>query len=114
MIVRAGSAKPWDQGLQPERTALAWRRTALALCAGLVIAARTVAHQVPWLALELPVLALAIGIAVARAAHLRSRRLDTHLRGRASAPGGRLILVACVLTLAFGLAAVWWVLTARE
>ncbi|RRR98477.1 DUF202 domain-containing protein [Glycomyces terrestris] len=103
----------WDRGLQPERTALAWRRTALALCAGLILAARATASQAPWLALELTALAVLGGLALVHWAHRRERRLALHLRSRRPAPpGGRLLLTTCCLTAGLGLVAAAWVIAA--
>lgn len=64
----------FDPGLQPERTALAWRRTGLALLVGSLVAARVLPETLgPWAAL----LGLAGVVAAAVlmcAIHLRYRR----------------------------------------
>lgn len=36
--------RPFDPGLQPERTALAWQRTGLSIALALLVGARLVAH----------------------------------------------------------------------
>ncbi|WP_210480150.1 DUF202 domain-containing protein [Naasia sp. SYSU D00948] len=86
--------RPFDAGLQPERTLLAWRRTALALGVGSVVGAR----------LALPVLgAAAVGIGVAGAASAlvayvlaarRYRRQHRALTAEEELPGGGLALAA--------------------
>jgi uncharacterized membrane protein YidH (DUF202 family) len=83
----------YDAGLQPERTALAWRRTGLALSAGSLIAVR--------------VLATSLG---------HSRTLDALLgrvSGPAKLPSGRLPLAVTVVSVAGGLAALGVVLASR-
>ncbi|WP_431219901.1 DUF202 domain-containing protein [Leifsonia xyli] len=65
---------PFDAGLQPERTALAWRRTSLALLAGSLIAARILPELFgPWSAL----------VGIAGAATAAALLAATHHRYRA-------------------------------
>ncbi|WP_144268065.1 DUF202 domain-containing protein [Demequina sp. NBRC 110055] len=49
------------EGLQPERTALAWRRTILAIAAGTAIAGRYLGAGSTWLGMVLPLGALVGG-----------------------------------------------------
>ncbi|WP_317229859.1 DUF202 domain-containing protein [Clavibacter sp. MX14-G9D] len=106
--------RPYDPGLQPERTALAWRRTALALVVGSLLGLRALPAVlgVPGLALAFVGVALALGVLVT--AHRRYRRVPRTLPTEAAAPaapaeaalpdGGLPALVAA-LTAVAGLAA---------
>jgi putative membrane protein len=79
--------RPWDAGLQPERTELAWRRTVLAVTAGTVVAARYLGAGDTVLGLALPALALVGGALLLHAGTVRFRRLDAALRARHAADG---------------------------
>jgi putative membrane protein len=79
----------WDAGLQPERTALSWRRTGLAMLGGSLLLARALAEvSVP---LALTVGALGIATAVATLIALE-RRYRSHHRRLTSAAGERIPL----------------------
>ncbi|MGO4956514.1 DUF202 domain-containing protein [Luteococcus sp. Sow4_B9] len=96
---------PFDPGLQPERTALSWQRTSLALLVGSLTAARVAMPAAGRWAL----LAGALGCTCALLLMALSRR--RHRRGTASlegpghflATGGWLPLAASLMTLAGGL-----------
>ena len=83
---------PFDPGLQPERTALAWRRTAQSLAVGSLAAGRLLeatARRCSWLLAVIGVvLALGLLLAARRRAVVidRALRADRDLAGR---PGGR-------------------------
>jgi uncharacterized membrane protein YidH (DUF202 family) len=101
----------FDPGMQPERTALAWRRTALAMGAGSLVALR-IFPQILGLWAVLPtVIAFAIAVAVFIAAQLRYRRnhraliADRDPSARVALAGGALIALVAAATLAFALIA---------
>jgi uncharacterized membrane protein YidH (DUF202 family) len=94
--------RPWDAGLQPERTELAWRRTVLAVTAGTVLAGRYLGAGDVVLGLALPVLALVGGVALLHAGTVRFRRLGADLRAAGPTPAepvmpGALMLGAIAL-----------------
>lgn len=104
---------PFDPGLQPERTALAWRRTALALTLGPVAAARVLAPQLGALTAATAVLGLVVGGSLAAAARARYRRTHRALTGEgppAHLPGGGLLLLTATVPFVGGIAAVALVL----
>lgn len=86
--------RPFDAGLQAERTALAWRRTCLALLAGSLVATRILPELFgPWSALLGVAGAVCAGLLLA-AIHRRYRthHRDLHRYGdHTPLAGGRLI-----------------------
>ncbi|MGN8024581.1 YidH family protein [Microbacterium sp. 22242] len=64
----------FDPGLQPERTALAWQRTALALAGGSVVIMRILPGVIGGAALALGFAGLALALGVLAGSHLRYRR----------------------------------------
>jgi uncharacterized membrane protein YidH (DUF202 family) len=101
---------PFDVGLQPERTLLAWRRTALAVAAGSAVVAR-LSMDTSW-----PLLALAgiAGIALAATgyvvASVRYRRTHSALHSGAYRHDSRPIALIGLGTLVLSLVAASWVL----
>jgi len=105
------TARPFDAGLQPERTALAWRRTALALTVGSLLGLRvlpTVLGDGP-AAYAVAGLGVVAAVAVLVGAHRRYRRVHRLLTSsdhdRVPLGGGLLPAAVAALTLAAGVAA---------
>jgi len=99
----------FDPGLQPERTALAWRRTALALTAASLVAVRILPEALgPWAALPAGV-GLVAAVAVLVAAHRRHTRVHRTLvsnnTDRVPLPSGVLPLAVTILVASGGCAA---------
>lgn len=78
-----GTDTPFDPGLQLERTALAWRRTALTCCVGALVAMRVLPARLGPLALLGAAVLAALSAATMIAAH---RRYRAHHRAL-TAPG---------------------------
>lgn len=72
---------PFDSGLQVERTALSWRRTALALTVGPLLAARLLAPEIGALSVLAAAGGVALGGYVAVASSARYRRIHRRLTG---------------------------------
>lgn len=94
--------RPFDEGLQPERTALAWQRTGLSMAVGALVAMRILPELLGVWALLPGAIGLTLAIAVVVAAQVRYGRyhrglIDPGLQPRM--PAGRLMFV-CALTAA--------------
>jgi uncharacterized membrane protein YidH (DUF202 family) len=100
------AARVWDEGLQPERTSLAWERTALALAANAALLARAGGQGVP-AARVLGFVVLGLAGAGFVAARTRYVRRDAALRGEGRAPGHHLLLLVgvTVVTISVGVLA---------
>ncbi|WIB26723.1 DUF202 domain-containing protein [Curtobacterium sp. MCSS17_015] len=99
----------FDPGLQPERTALAWRRTGLAITVAALVAVRILPEVLgPW-AIVPAGLGLAAAVAVLIAAHRRHQAVHRTLidadTDRVSLPSGALPFAVTVLVTGGGIAA---------
>jgi hypothetical protein len=109
------AGRPFDPGLQPERTALAWRRTALALVAGSLLGLRVLPTLLGAAGLVVAAAGVIAALAVLTTAHRRYRRVHRILTagsagpgdepGTAALPGGALPALVAALTACAGLAA---------
>ncbi|RUQ98346.1 DUF202 domain-containing protein [Labedella endophytica] len=101
-------ARPFDPGLQPERTALAWRRTALALVVAAVVGIRVLPTLLGDWAMIPAGAGLVLAVIVLLASHRRYRehhvRLTTSTSDRIALPDGALPALVAATTLAAGIA----------
>ncbi len=84
--------RPWDPGLQLERTTLAWFRTSLALLAGSVITVRLIGRESVSAGLASMLLALPLAVLVTWLAWRRHVRSERRLHAAEPLPDGRLHL----------------------
>jgi uncharacterized membrane protein YidH (DUF202 family) len=104
-VTDQGSTERWDAGVQNERTALAWQRTALALLGAIVVAARFGMRHWPVVTAAALTPALALALAMLHLAGRRYRQAQAAMRDEAPRPGGRLPLFAAASITLLGLAA---------
>ncbi len=91
-----------DAGLQPERTELAWSRTALSLVVGGLLALRVLAPPFGTWGIVLGLGGTLAGVLLGTAARRRARAISAALRaGRRLPPGGP-VLCAVALAVAGG------------
>ena len=106
----------FDPGLQPERTALAWRRTGLVLAAGALAALRFLPPILGVWTVVPALLGIVTAVAVFVFAHRRHLAMQARLLGsdddRVPLPSGRLLAVVAATTCCYGIVAVvaLWVL----
>lgn len=90
--------RPWDPGLQNERTALAWLRTDIALLGVALIVARTLAARFLTLAIVLAVTAGVLASVISYGATSRYHDSARSLAQRKALPDGRLPALVTTLT----------------
>jgi putative membrane protein len=108
---------PFDPGLQGERTALAWSRTALALALAGAVMTRMTVDRLGAVAVLLGLVAVVASVATGMLAVTRYHRsaVSLHERGSISTDGRVLALAAISVVAAGGMAAlfvVWGMLDA--
>ncbi len=105
-------AAAWDPGLQPERTRLAWQRTALAILGVGAVVARLMAGSSLVLALVVAGLILAGVCGVMILTIRRNRRVERRLRHDQILPDGLLHLIMTGLCGCVGLGALTYLIIA--
>lgn len=102
---------PFDIGLQPERTLLAWRRTCLALAVGAMVIIKLGAPTLGIAAGIVGVASLALGAGAYAVATVRYRRVHTELSSARTLPAaGVQIGLIALSVIVFGLLAGAWVI----
>jgi len=102
---RAPGPAPVDPGLQPERTALAWTRTMIALCAVALLVLRLTDRLGPAATAIVAVVAVA-GLAFTAGGRRRYRSAIAAIDAEAGAPSTRSVVAAAATTCLIGVLAV--------
>lgn len=104
----APESQPWDPGGQPERTRLAWQRTALSgLACSLVVSKLVGGHSVV-LGFVLAALAILTTVAMLVLGRIRYQRANAALFARDRLPDGRINAATVVLITITGVGAVFY------
>jgi putative membrane protein len=83
----------FDPGLQPERTALAWRRTSLNIAVGGLLSMRLLPEVLGRLGFALGLAGVVAGLGLASIANRRERQENAFLiQGAGSLPDGQMLL----------------------
>ncbi|MCP2258745.1 protein of unknown function (DUF202) [Streptoalloteichus tenebrarius] len=101
---------PWDPGLQPERTALAWVRTCLAFLVVVLVAVRFTANHNVVVAVVSAVVTLPLAPVLGVLVWGRYRRGRRRLHAERPLPDARLPAAATALAVLVGLVGVGYVL----
>ncbi|MGJ6979839.1 DUF202 domain-containing protein [Aestuariimicrobium soli] len=103
----SASAEAWDRGLQPERTALAWRRFGIAIIGVGLAMPRLTWPAIGWWGLPAGACALVVGVVVLHQSVERYRRAHTTLTTSdvPTLPSGRTPLLLVVTLLVMGVTA---------
>ena len=101
----------FDQGLQPERTLLAWKRTILLLGVGTAVGARFTLEQGGWIALTAGIVGLVLAgasylAAIARYSYSNKRLLEF----QSILSGGALFALVASAMLLLAVLAFWYLL----
>lgn len=101
------SDHPFDPGLQPERTRLAWQRTAISIAVGALVYARIEAGVLGLASWACAVIGAVTGIGIGYWSKQRYRYTHRSLNaGRVALPDGLLPLAVAVVVFAAGVLAV--------
>ncbi|HLR94634.1 MAG TPA: DUF202 domain-containing protein [Jiangellaceae bacterium] len=86
-----------DEGAAPERTTLAWTRTALALIVAALLAARLLGAEIGWFALGVAGALAPLAVAILIGARHRYRRATVALSGEHAPADGMLPTLVAVM-----------------
>jgi putative membrane protein len=107
--------QPFDAGLQPERTALAWRRTSLSITVGALISLRVLPHYWGPLGFFLAGVGVALSLTMIVLAHRRYQAHHRLLTSReyldSGMPDGALPALLVAICIGAGMLAVTLVFT---
>jgi uncharacterized membrane protein YidH (DUF202 family) len=103
-------SRPFDPGLQPERTALAWRRTTISLMLGSLVALRLLPPVLGQWSLAVGFLGLGLAAFLWRQAARRASDTADALNTAGHLPDGRLLLQLGGTVTAAGLLALFYIL----